>query len=67
MFDHPVVGAAAMTPSRAAAAAVPPQHTTQDLPSNAGDVSDAALLAELALTFDLDALVAAALVDPFRR
>lgn len=30
-------------------------------------IVDAALIAELALTFDLDALVAEAQIDPFRR
>jgi len=65
MLDHPIVGAAAMTASRTAAAT--PQRTTPNAPRVAGEASDAALLAELALTFDLEALVAEAQADPFRR
>ncbi|HUZ73235.1 MAG TPA: hypothetical protein VMU87_09625 [Stellaceae bacterium] len=54
-----------MTASRTAAAT--PQRTTPNAPRVAGEASDAALLAELALTFDLEALVAEAQADPFRR
>jgi hypothetical protein len=63
MLEQRNFGATAMTAPRFAfsLAAAAPEHRNESI------VADAALMAELALTFDLDTLVAEALIDPFRR
>ena len=61
MLQHPILGATHMIGTDAATVSASAPHAAD------GMVADRTLLAELALTFDLDVLVAETERDPFRR
>jgi hypothetical protein len=63
MLEQPCRAAQEIATSGRAAPAAPQRGE----PGAAGIVVDTTLIAELALTFDLDRLVAEAINDPFRR
>lgn len=63
MLEERNYGATVMTASHFASSAASVAHE----PCADSIFADAALIAELALTFDLDALVTEGQIDPFRR